>query len=57
MSKARNDLAAAERLLEGAQPLTDIVSYHCQQAAEKALKAYLILKDKAFPGLQKRRLF
>ena len=47
MSKARNDLAAAERLLEGEQPLTDIVSYHCQQAAEKALKAYLILNDKA----------
>ena len=27
MSKAHNDLTAAERLLEGAQPLTDIVTY------------------------------
>ncbi len=38
---AENDLAAA-RFLFGMKPLPpEIICFHCQQAAEKALKAYL----------------
>ncbi len=41
LQKADRDIASAERLLEGNPPLRDTAVYHCQQAAEKALKAYL----------------
>lgn len=47
--KANHDLQAADRLLVGSHPLTDIASFHCQQAAEKAIKAYLTLHDTIFP--------
>ncbi len=46
--KADHDLRSAERLLTGEQPLLDTAVYHCQQAAEKALKAFLTLKDAPF---------
>lgn len=42
MKKAKRNLSAAQKL---AQELPDIAIYHCQQAAEKALKAFLILYD------------
>ena len=47
--KANQDLQAAERLLIGAHPLTDIASFHSQQSAEKAIKAYLTLHETVFP--------
>ncbi|NUO82559.1 HEPN domain-containing protein [candidate division KSB1 bacterium] len=31
------------------KPLPDLVCFHCQQAAEKYLKAFLILHEAAFP--------
>ncbi|MFB1490934.1 MULTISPECIES: HEPN domain-containing protein [unclassified Thiocapsa] len=34
-------LASASRLLEGTPPYPDTAVYHCQQAGEKALKAFL----------------
>lgn len=43
--KADHDLRSASRLMEGESPLPDTAVYHCQQAAEKALKAYLALND------------
>ena len=46
--KADHDLRSAERLLSGTPPLLDTAVYHCQQAAEKALKAYLTFKDSPF---------
>lgn len=46
--KADHDLRSAERLITGTPPLLDTAVYHCQQAAEKALKAYLTLKDSPF---------
>lgn len=46
--KASRDLASAERLLAGDPPYLDTAVYHCQQTAEKALKAYLTLKDSPF---------
>ena len=43
--KAKRDLASAQRLAEGSAPLLDTAVYHCQQAAEKSLKAFLIFHD------------
>ncbi len=42
LQKARRDLMAAQKL---GKDLPDIAIYHCQQAAEKALKGFLILHD------------
>ncbi|MBK5964022.1 hypothetical protein CCR95_07955 [Thiocystis minor] len=43
LEKARHDLETARRVVEGtAEPITDTAVYHCQQAAEKALKAVLV---------------
>lgn len=41
--KARHDLRSARCLYADTPPLLDTAAYHCQQAAEKALKAYLSL--------------
>ena len=43
--KARHDLLSARRLSEGPNPILDTAIYHCQQAAEKALKALLSYYD------------
>jgi HEPN domain-containing protein len=42
LKKSQRDLSAAQKL---APELPDIAIYHCQQAAEKALKGFLILHD------------
>ena len=42
LDKARQDLAAADVLLGSGVDVTDVVAFHAQQAAEKALKAFLI---------------
>lgn len=42
LKKAQRDLTAAQKL---APELPDIAIYHCQQAAEKALKGFLVLHD------------
>lgn len=47
--KARHDLRSARRLFSDEPPILDTAAYHCQQAAEKALKAFLILHDISFP--------
>ena len=39
--KAQHDLMSAERLLSGDEPIRDTGCFHCQQTAEKALKAFL----------------
>lgn len=46
--KADHDLRSAERLMEGNDPLLDTAVYHSQQAAEKALKAYLTYHEQQF---------
>jgi HEPN domain-containing protein len=49
LRKAHHDLAAA-RLLSGTETeLADIAVYHCQQAAEKALKGLLVFHDQRAP--------
>jgi len=43
---AQNDLVVAKHCVEDLYPKqTEIASYHCQQCAEKALKAFLIFKN------------
>jgi HEPN domain-containing protein len=42
---ADKDLCAAEIIIKDEYPLTNIVAFHCQQAIEKYLKAYLIEKN------------
>ncbi len=47
--KARRDLASAHRLADKSAPLLDTAVYHCQQAAEKAVKAVLVFHDIRVP--------
>ena len=42
---ADRDLSAAEILFKEDYPLTNIVVFHCQQAIEKYLKAFLVEND------------
>ena len=46
--KAQHDLAAAHRLSEEPQSYLDTAIYHCQQAAEKAIKGFLVFHDQRF---------
>jgi HEPN domain-containing protein len=48
-AKADHDLTAAERLLSGAEPLTDAACFHCQQAVGKYLKLFLIASNHVPP--------
>lgn len=43
--KAHSDLRSARALVALPEPATDTAIYHCQQAAEKALKGYLAFRD------------
>lgn len=49
LARANDDLGAARKLLSGQDPFTASASYHCQQAAEKALKAVLASSGEAIP--------
>jgi HEPN domain-containing protein len=49
MAKAANDLLSADNNLKAADVPFDVVCFHCQQAAEKLLKAYLIAKKRPAP--------
>ena len=42
LRKARNDLVSARILLAHGDPVTDTACFHCQQAVEKTLKAFLV---------------
>jgi HEPN domain-containing protein len=46
LERARLDLATARRLGSGKDPLWETAVYHCQQAAEKAVKGYLVFRDR-----------
>ena len=49
LAKARNDLLNADNNLASKEIPYDTVCFHCQQAAEKLLKAYLIGNGHAPP--------
>ena len=46
--KSKRDLQSAIELAESESHLLDTASYHCQQAAEKAVKAFLLYHDVRF---------
>ena len=46
--RARNDLRGAEIDLAASPPLLGDAAFHCQQAVEKALKAFLTWHDRPF---------
>ncbi|HNA27031.1 MAG TPA: HEPN domain-containing protein [Nitrospira sp.] len=46
--KARNDLRGADIDLAAAPPLVEDALFHCQQAAEKAMKGYLTAHERVF---------
>ena len=48
VQRARSDLRAAEVILAADPPLTGDAAFHCQQAVEKALKAFLTHHDHVF---------
>ena len=47
-SKAANDLRAAEHEFIAVPPLLDDIVFHCQQAAEKAMKGFLTWHNRPF---------
>jgi HEPN domain-containing protein len=49
LDKAAADLGAAERLCTQGVRFREIVAFHCQQAAEKYLKALLVRSQVEFP--------
>jgi HEPN domain-containing protein len=48
LRRAARDLLAAERVLQGPEPLADVAVFHAQQSAEKALKAFLTAHEQVF---------
>jgi len=48
LAKACNDLRAAEVDLAAVPPLVEDALFHCQQATEKAMKAFLTAHDTLF---------
>ena len=48
MTKAWRDLETARRVAAGQPPFLDVAVYHCQQAAEKAIKAFLVHHGKVY---------
>lgn len=48
IKKAKKDLLSAEHELSFPDAVTESICFHCQQAAEKFLKAYLIFLDISF---------
>jgi HEPN domain-containing protein len=48
LQKAERDLLSARILLEHDPPVLETACFHCQQAVEKALKAFLVWKAVPF---------
>jgi HEPN domain-containing protein len=49
LTRADHDLRSAQALAALADPLLDTAIYHCQQAAEKSVKAWLQANDVVIP--------
>lgn len=45
IQKAESDLKIIEKDIVTDSPVTDVLCFHCQQAAEKYLKAYLVYRN------------
>jgi HEPN domain-containing protein len=48
LEKAQSDLLSARVLVANRPPILDAACFHCQQAAEKSLKAYLVFRGIEF---------
>jgi len=48
LTKAQSDFATAKLLITGSERYLDTGSYHCQQAAEKAIKSWLTAHEVIF---------
>ena len=48
LQKAKSDLLSAQILIRHDPPVLDTASFHCQQAVEKLLKAFLVWKAVPF---------
>src|SRR5438045_4916029 len=48
MIKAWRDVETARRAATGEPPFYDMAVYHCQQSAEKAVKAFLVHRGKPY---------
>lgn len=48
LTKADNDVRAAQAALSLTPPITDVAAFHCQQAVEKLLKGYLVWQGREF---------
>ena len=48
-AKADIDYRTAQRLLRDEDPIRESIAFHCQQAAEKYLKAFLVWRQVEFP--------
>jgi HEPN domain-containing protein len=49
LEKADHDLIAAQLIIDVQPIILDIACFHCQQAVEKYLKAFLVFKNLDFP--------
>ena len=49
LHRAAHDLRTAQTMLSQEDPPTDVVCFHCQQCAEKWLKAFLVWAGQDFP--------
>jgi len=56
LRRAHDDLGAARKLLSGSDPFPATAAYHCQQAAEKALKALIASTGKPVPKMHDLRV-
>lgn len=48
MKKTENDLRVAQVVMDVKPPLVESALFHCQQAVEKAMKAFLTVHDTPF---------
>jgi HEPN domain-containing protein len=49
IAKAEVDYRTAERLVRDDEPIRESIAFHCQQTAEKYLKAFLVWRQVEFP--------
>ena len=49
LEKAEHDLIAAKLIMDNQPIILDVACFHCQQAIEKYLKTFLVLKNQDFP--------
>lgn len=56
LTKAQQDLAVAHKLSGGSDPYLGAAIFHCQQAAEKAVKGFLVFHNREFEKTHNIRL-